>query len=383
MDSTDNVRNIRGVAVYEGDECVWRHRDALALGKRAFIVTGKHSAKQSGAIYDVMLALCANSIEYFVFDGATANPPVMMCHKGGQKCRLAGCDFVIAVGGGSVIDAGKAIAAFAANPALDEDTLYTANVSRALPIAAVPTTSGTGSEVNNYSVLTLSDGIRKRTYKSAVSYPKAAFLDPRYTESIADAGAVSCALDALAHAYESYLSPKSDGESREAAKEAARGVLSVLMKKNGDFTREERQTLQLAATSGGQAIDVTGTGFPHPLGYSITLSLGVPHGRACALFFGEYVDFNSTLREGRELIGEISDFTGYDIDEVKSRIAELAHNDISLSCEVCEEYIDRVAASASFKNSPYVLSRREMSEIYERLFRRGASKTKSFSPRTY
>ncbi len=356
------------VKIYSGVGSVRKYLPECIDGKSILIVTGKNSAKVSGALSDVVSVLESKSIAYTVYDGVRENPSVSSAMEAGAIARLERCDTVIGIGGGSAIDAAKAAAAFAADPDLFGPEIFTADIEKTLPVIAVPTTAGTGSEANRYSVLTLDGGLKKQTYKSDAAYPVCAFLDAKYTVTISDKGAVSCALDAFSHCIESYLSPKATDVSRELAKEGARGILSVIMKKSDGFTETDRETLLYASSMGGAAIDITGTGFTHPMGYSITLSDGIPHGQACGLFISDYIFYNYKTDEGRCLLDEFFAFAGYDMKDAAKRIAELSRVSLSLEGEEREEYIDRIASAGNFKNSPYVLSRSEMSEIYARLF---------------
>ena len=128
------------------------------------------------------------------------------------------------------------------------------------------------------------------------------------------------------------------------------------------------ETLLYSASVGGEVIDVTGTGFTHPLGYSVTLSNGIPHGVACGIFFADYVKYNAKTEEGKRLLSEFFDYVGYSEEDVISRVRKLSETDVKLSADEIEEYIDRISGAANFKNSPYELSREEMSEVYREKF---------------
>ena len=367
------------VQIFSGEYAVEKHASALALGKHALIVTGRRSAIASGALDDVQDVLNAQGIASTVFDKITENPLASTCREGGALCRVIGADFVIGIGGGSALDAAKAIAAFAVCPDADEDGIYTAAIpaNGMLPIAAIPTTAGTGSEANPYAILTLPGGDKKKTFKHIPgSYPRIALLDPRYTYSLNENYTVSTALDALAHALESYLSPKATDSSDVFAAYAAGEIWDVLFcgadsegeKDAGGFTPAQRRRLCYAACAAGIAINRTGTGFPHPLGYSITLSEGIPHGRACAAFEGAYILCNLRTEEGKARLSALAARMGTTPEEMAVRIPAKGDVHLSLTAEQIEEHIDRVAGAGNYANSPYVISREEMSEIYTALF---------------
>ena len=367
------------VNVITGEGCVSANIGALALGKHAFIVTGRNSARASGALSEVTAALEKQGILYTLFDRASENPLASMCREGGEACRQAGADFVIGIGGGSALDAAKAVAAFAVCPDADTESIFDADFEthKILPIAAIPTTSGTGSEANAYAVLTLDDGIRKKTLKHIPgTYPRVSFVDPRYTYSLNENYTVSTALDALSHAIESYLSPKSNEASEMYAVFAAKHIWEVLFegadgegeKDAGGYTPAQRCRLSMASMAAGIAINRTGTGFPHPMGYSITLSDGVPHGRACGAFEGAYIEYNMRTKAGSKKLGALAEQLGTTPEEMARRIPLMANVKLTLTPSQMEEYISRITKAAGFMNSPYVLSDSEKMEIYGKLF---------------
>ncbi len=360
------------VRVVAGRDAVAQNGALLALGRHALIVTGRSSAKLCGALDDVTAALEKVGVSYTVFDRVAENPPLLLCHEGGQLAAACGADFVIGIGGGSPLDAAKAIAAFAANPTIEATDVYTPQkrVNPSLPIVAIPTTSGTGSEVNPYSVLTLPDGLRKQTFTADCSWPQVAFVDPKYTDSLPYQTTVSTALDAFAHALESYLSPKSSLFSEQAALKAASLLCPILLSRPTAFTPEMRDALSAASTAAGMAISVTGTGFPHPLGYSLTLLDGIPHGKACAIFAGAYIAYNQKTEPGRTKLDIFATACGCSIEELKQALPALSGVEISLSDEEIERHVALVEGAKNYTNSPYVISPAEMREIYKNLFSR-------------
>ena len=360
------------VRVIAGRGVIAQNADKLALGRHALIVTGRSSAKLCGALDDVTAALDKVEISYTVFDRITENPPLLTCHEGGQLAARVGADFIIGIGGGSPLDAAKAVAAFAANPHIAPEEIYDPEkrVNVSLPIVAIPTTAGTGSEVNPYSVLTLPDGLRKKTFTADCSWPRIAFVDPKYTDSLPYKTTVSTALDAFAHAMESYLSPKSSAYSEQLALLAAAKLHAVLAERPAAFTEAMRDALSVASTAAGMAISVTGTGFPHPLGYSLTLLDGVPHGRACAVFAGAYITYNQKSELGRERLDRFAAACGTTAEALAALLPALSEVEFSFTDEQIEERISLVENAKNYTNSPYVISPAEMREIYKNLFQK-------------
>lgn len=360
------------VRIITGRGCISENASLLAeCGRRALIVSGRNGADKSGAFADVSAALEKAGCTCVRYNCIPENPPAPLCHEGGALARRENCDFIIAIGGGSALDAGKAIAAYAANPGCAPDDIFDdeKRTNDCLPIVCVPTTAGTGSEACRYSVLTIDGGRKKKTFKHPSAYAKFSFADPAYTESLNTEYTVSTALDALAHAIESYFSPKSCAVSEEAALYAASEIWDVLFRQNKtEFSGEDRERLMYAATAAGVAIDYTGTGFPHPLGYSITLTRGIPHGCACAIFEGAFLQYNMITAEGRRRAASLAQALGTTAEEMIERIPEKSGVELRISREEQEELIDRVAGAGNYANSPYVISRGEMSDIYKRIF---------------
>ncbi len=361
------------VRIYTGAHCLTDHPEVFtACGHRALVVSGAHGADACGAFADVAETLGKAGCTYVRWTGVKENPPAPDCREAGQLAVREGCDFIVAIGGGSALDAGKAVAGYAANPTISVMDLYdeTKRTAPCLPIIAVPTTAGTGSEACRYCVLTIDGGAKKKTFKDVSAYPRASFVDPRYTATLSDRYTISTALDALAHAMESYFSPKTTPASAEAALDAARAIWDILFRQNKrtGWTPEDRARLAYAATAAGVAIDTTGTGFPHPLGYCLTLSRGYPHGEACAVFEGAFLTYNMLTAEGSRRARELADALGTTPEEMIRRIPEASGITLTIPADEREILLDRVAGAGNYANSPYVLSRGEMSDIFARLF---------------
>ena len=240
--------------LFTGENCLSRNSGLFAsYGSRCLIVTGKHAAKQSGALEDVLKVLEENSISASVYDGVTQNPPLASCMEAGKMAHETEACFLIGIGGGSSLDAAKAASVFAANAGLDEAGFYSGVWANApLPVILVGTTSGTGSEMTRVAVLTDSRG-RKHSIKHDLLSPALSFGDSRYTENNSLSLTLTTGIDALAHCLESYFSFKGDEISRSFA---VRG-------------------------------NTSGTGFPHNMGYFLTERYHIPHGFACAEYLSE------------------------------------------------------------------------------------------------
>lgn len=325
----------------------------LSLGKKCLIVTGKSSAERCGALSDVTDTLNKAQIEYSVFNKITENPLTSTCCEGGKAAREFGADFVIGIGGGSPLDGAKAVCVYAANGYIVNDGIYTEKIiNPPLPLVLIGTTAGTGSEVSGVSVLTRENG-RKQSVSGKNYYAKYVLADPKYTYSVPSRTTVSTALDAFAHAVESYFSKKHDFLSRKFSCLALSEITPVLLKiRNPDFTlsENERDRLYFASLYAGFALNRGGTCFPHGMGYALTEDYGVPHGLACAVFIPAF------LKEAKKGDGdgysELIKSTGISENELFKLLDSLYKADIVIPIEKIEEYRVRWATLKNFKNSP-------------------------------
>lgn len=192
------------------------HRKAVAyardLGRRVLLVTGASSLAQGGLLAPLQAALAerAEHVEHITVSG---EPEVAPADALAQRCREAACDVVLAIGGGSVLDIGKAVAALSQNPGSAIE--YLEDVGRGppqplrhapLPVVAVPTTAGSGSEVTRNSVLKVPALRVKRSLRSDLLLPRVAIVDPDLLQTAPRRVAAAAGMDALTHLIEAYLS---------------------------------------------------------------------------------------------------------------------------------------------------------------------------------
>lgn len=280
--------------LFTGENCVAENSGRLkALGERCLLVVSGSAARRSGALADVTAALAEQGIAFSAFDGVTPNPALAACQEGGRRAAAFGADFILGIGGGSPLDAAKAIAVFAANPAMSEDGFYAAQwPEKPLPIVLVGTTAGTGSEVTSVSVLTDSAG-RKHSIHDPRLYAALALGDARYTLSLPRGVTLSTGVDVIAHCVESAFSRKADRLSRLFSAEGIRLAVPALRRAAEDESAldlRQREQLYEASILGGLAINRTGTVFPHNVGYYLTERFGIPHGFACACLMPALLD---------------------------------------------------------------------------------------------
>ena len=282
--------------VLVGENCVLENPQELIIGKRALIVTGKSSGKKSGALDDVIKVLENNKIPYHVYDKIENNPEINDMAKGGEFARASGCDFIIAIGGGSPLDAAKAIGVYATNEPKENSDFELYDIfsgtykNKPLPMVAIPTTAGTGSEVTPYSILTLHKEKTKKSFTCVHSFFKTAFLDGRYTINLPLLVARNTAVDAMCHLIEGYTNKKASPSSDYMAIEGLKILGKHLDKlKSGDFDVESCTQLLWASTLGGIVISQTGTTIVHSMGYGLTYFRDIPHGQANGYLLCEYL----------------------------------------------------------------------------------------------
>lgn len=342
--------------VYSGDNCVLNNANVFAdFGKRCLIITSKSGAIKSGALDDVCKALQQNEIEYAVFDKITENPLVSTVIEAGRVAREMKADFVIGIGGGSPLDASKAVAICAMNPDYDIDGLYNRkNPSKALPVILVGTTSGTGSEVTGVSVLTNDNTMQKRSIGGPDCYGTVSFCDAKYTHSMSYNVTVSTALDAFAHAVEGFFSKKCTEIPSFFAQKAIPLLFSNLLKLNKTKELPDtkgREELYLGSVYAGLELNVCGACFPHTVGYVLTEEFNVPHGKACTAFMPLFLQ--NAKKYDAERFHQLLRLAGADEETIISAIKELTDVKINASDEDitlwCSRWVD---GNKNFDNSP-------------------------------
>ncbi|MBQ2945764.1 MAG: iron-containing alcohol dehydrogenase [Clostridia bacterium] len=351
---------------------VVRDFDFSKLGNRAILVTGKTGAVKSGALADVTERLEACGIEYCIFNEIEENPSIESCVKAADAARSFGADVMIAIGGGSAMDAAKAAAVFATNDFADPYEIYVSIPRRALPLVVVGTTSGTGSEVTAVSVITASgkDGERfKKSLKSPRIYPLYALVDPKYTYKLPWNITLSTALDVVSHAIESLYSPKAGEISLIYAYEGLKRAWSAIKKAHWqtfvefrDITPDVRDELSCASIIAGMAINLTGTGFAHAISYPLSVNKYVPHGLACAYSLVPYLKHNRGEDERRDKMFEQA--VGYSFEEFYEDMQKLLPDAPSLSYAEIDSFTELTATSASLKNSISPLSGTGVEKLY-------------------
>lgn len=349
--------------VYYGKDIVIR---SIELFKRfegkALIITGRGSSKKNGSLEDVKTALELASIGYITFDEVEENPSLETIDRAAELGRKERVGFIVGLGGGSPIDAAKVIGVLINNQSLSARDVLSAGPLKSIPLIAVPTTAGTGTEVTPYAIVTDHEAKTKKNSGQRV-FADIALLDASYMEDMPYGITVSTALDAFSHLTEAYLNTNASALSDCFVEKGLRlfqQCLEPLL--NNSLTYEVREKLMLVSTLGGFAITQTGTSLPHGMGYALTYNKGVSHGIANCILYKEY--FNSFKDKSR--VNEIINLIKLSsIEELGDILSKLMKVDFTITSKEIAEYSRLFAAEkGKLKNHPESITEKEIYTIY-------------------
>lgn len=350
--------------LYFGKDSLKNNSEALkGFGEKALIVTGKNSSKVNGSLDDLKDVLNSNNISYVIFDDVEENPSLETIHIGAQLGKSSKIDFLIGLGGGSPIDAAKAIGIYIKNHDLQDDDIFKYPGLESLPIVAIPTTSGTGTEVTQYSIITVHKEKTKKNFGQTV-FPKIAFVDPKYTFNTPVEITKNTAIDAFTHLAEGYLNTNSTIISDSLAEkgfnlfgESTHDLLS------GNISEITREKLMMASTLAGMVIAQTGTSLPHGLGYALTYNKGLPHGIANGILFAEYLKSFKNTDKVSKLLYNIG---LKDLNEFEKLFSNLINILVQIDEEEIKSYTNSFMTNkAKLKNHPETISYDEIYLIYK------------------
>lgn len=261
--------------------------------KKIFLITGKASYESSGAkeILDSLL----KDYDVTYFSDFETNPKLEDVKKGVFLFKKSKPDFMIAIGGGSVIDMGKLVNVFSVQPGSIIDCIKKKRgiKYKGKPFVAIPTTSGSGSEATHFAVVY----IAKDKYSVASKHilPDYCIIDSQLTMSLSPYITAYTGMDALGQAIESYWSVNSTKVSKGYAKKAIRLILENIHKAVHNPSKSSRTAMAKAAYLSGKAINITKTTAPHAISYPMTSYFGIPHGHAAGLTLGSILVYNSQV----------------------------------------------------------------------------------------
>ncbi|TCP47950.1 alcohol dehydrogenase/alcohol dehydrogenase [Tamaricihabitans halophyticus] len=289
-----------GPSVEFGMGAVRRIPERLADARRVFVVTDP-GLRAAGVLDRVLEPLTEHGIAVRVFDEVPANPTTEIVETAATRAAefaVGQPTAVLAVGGGSSVDAAKGIALLAANPGARADGSGVASAAPGLPLLAVPTTAGTGAETNGFGVLEDRSG-RRKVYCGAESVlPRVAILDPELTVGLPAAATAATGVDALVHGVESLTSRGRNPVSELYATRAVELAAEWLPRAVADGSdRAARANMLLAAHLAGLALTRSGLGLVHGLAHAISLHCGAVHGLALSAVLAETVAFSLAADE--------------------------------------------------------------------------------------
>ena len=272
-------------------------RLAKGLGfTRALIVTDE-GVERVGLLNGVKTSLKGEDISFETFNGVQPNPTDLNVEEGVKAYRETDCDAVIAVGGGSPMDAAKGIVLMTRHPGSLREYYSGEDPRRPVtsdvpPFIAVPTTSGTGSEASRGGIITDTSENRKRVIGSRHLLPKTVVLDPQLTVSMPPRLTAYTGLDALSHSIEAFVVDRYAPLADAFAREGMRLVTDSLVKAyDAGEDRRAREDMMLASTMGAMAFH-KGLGVVHSLAHQLSPQVGIPHGAACGIMLPHAIRFN-------------------------------------------------------------------------------------------
>jgi alcohol dehydrogenase class IV len=368
-----------------------RVRELLQLlkemgAKRIFLVTGTSSYSRSGA--EEALKSVVNEFQVKRFQVTSECPDLDFIKAGMKDLSQSNCDSIVAIGGGNVIDTAKAINILSFQSASPEACIESlSNITeKGLPLIAIPTTSGSGSEATHFAVVY--SGNNKFSLASEHILPDAAIVDPELTYSLSSYQTALSGIDSFCQAVESTWASGSNVESKQFAEKA----ISLLMKNYipavNSPSVESRSNMSLASNLAGKAINISKTTAPHAVSYTMTRMFGIPHGQAVCITLGEFLKYNYEVSSSdcndvrgdkfvKSSIEEIIRLTGAEdvIDNVKV-IKEMISKsglktnlrDLGINSSTQLEMIADNTNAERLANNPRKLSREALLEILKKVY---------------
>lgn len=261
------------------------------LGKKALIVTDKVMI-QLGNCAKVETALKNQGIDYAIYSEIVGEPTDIMIENGLKVYKENGCDFLVALGGGSPIDSMKAIGSLVVNGGNISDYMGKVIDVEMPPLVAIPTTAGTGSEATQFTIITDTKKDIKMLLKGKVLMPKLAIIDPQFTMTAPPKITAATGLDALCHAVEAYTSRKAQTLSDSFAMSAVKRIFKFLPVAFKDGKNEEaRVQMSVAALEAGIAFNNASVTIIHGMSRPIGALFHVAHGLSNAMLMKECLSF--------------------------------------------------------------------------------------------
>lgn len=286
-------------------------------GKKAFIVTGGSSMRKFGFIDQTQQLLSEAGIDSIVFDGVEPNPSVQTVEKGAQAMRDFEPDWIVAIGGGSALDAAKIMWCFYEHPQLNFVDIIPVGSMPALrhkaKFIAIPSTSGTASEITAFSVITDLENHIKYPIVSAHIVPDIAIIDPALPAKMPPYITANTGMDVMAHALEAFASTVANDYTDPLAMRAIKLVfenIETAYNQGDDMTA--RDNMHNASTLAGMAFSNVSLGLVHSLAHKIGGEFAVTHGLANAILLPYIIEYN---KKSTEKYSEVERYLGLECIE--------------------------------------------------------------------
>ncbi|MBG9497400.1 iron-containing alcohol dehydrogenase [Bacillus thuringiensis] len=358
------------------------------LGKRAFIVTDTIMEKL-GYVEKCIQQLNKKSITVSTYNKVDAEPTNIHVLEALSLCKEEKCDFIIGIGGGSCIDAAKAVAVLYTNGGEVEDYVQKdiEIENNPLPLIAIPTTSGTGSEVTSVAVITNKKTDVKMMMKHPSFIPKVAIIDPVLTSSLPTQITAATGIDALCHAIEAYISKVSQPLTDVLALSAIESIMKYLrIAYEGGRNMEAREAMMIASLQAGIAFSNASVTLVHGMSRPVGALFHVPHGISNAILLPTVLEFTKTsamkrlAKIGRSLNKDLysnsdEEVADYTLGEIKKlcfdlripNLKEYGIDEIEFENAISKMASDAIE-SGSPANNPRVPSYDEIKELYRECF---------------
>ncbi|HOK79296.1 MAG TPA: iron-containing alcohol dehydrogenase [bacterium] len=359
--------------IFFGEGCLSEFLpEASALGKNALIVTGKFSARKTGLLDTVCRVLKQSGVTCHVCDTVSPEPAVKDCVRVAEESLKYDVDMLVAVGGGSAMDVAKAASVLMKNPGPCQNYFGEEKfVNEPLPVVAIPTTCGSGSEVTRYAVIIDEQTNTKKTISSERIIPKIAILDPITIKSLPGSLIAGTGMDALCHAVEGFLSIKANNLTQLFSRAAIKLIIENIEDAAKNFHMRHIEPVFLGSLYAGFVINHTGTIFIHGMAYGLTIRHRVHHGTAnalClpyALLFLKQHGYEEEIKKLEEFITPQAIIDMNKKMGLPSRLRDLGlqQSEIDILAEMAI-----VGCERSFKNMKQSFSKDDFVQIFTSMF---------------
>lgn len=348
-------------------------------GKKALIVTGKSSALKSGLYDKVNASLMKEGMESILFNKVSQNPLTTTALEGAAVARENGCDVIVAIGGGSIMDCAKAIAFLAVNDGDINDYIFGKIASdKALPLILIPTTCGTGSEGNGFAVLTNPENGDKKSLRCNAIVAKVSIVDPECMMTMPKKVLASVGFDALCHCMEAYTSniaqPFTDALSTYGISLISNSLPKLYQEEKTDIDLWEKLTV--ASTIGGMVINTAGVTLAHGMEHPASGLKNIVHGQGLAALTPSVIEatYNGKAKDKFEFISKALGGNGAaDCADAVRNLLKTIDLDITLSSlGITEKDIPWMSenclkvSAGNLSNTPVDIGIEDIARIYEK-----------------